>query len=713
MARGLTLSAGLTAFIALVLVHETYCTATANVTDQCTPSFCGNINISYPFRLMTDPKNCSDSRYELRCEKNHTAVLSIFGGKYYVKEIDYSAYTFRIVDSGIQNENYFSSPKYSLYRLGQYYFAQNDLSRWLPDNSRLNWIMIFMSCEKPVNTPLYLNTSTCIYNGEYSSNSSISHSKRYKYVTIGEVISMTVKDVKDSCKVEQTVMTSWPPQNDNPNISCTEVHNQLAYGFRLSWYPLICERICGRQRSCTIDELNRVQCDSKSTGLGLLVEGIDRLLMGEASISKRFNCKANAHVILFFVKNAGLGLLVEGINRLLMGEDGYILFSKVRFFLNIVVYKMLIFTHAAKMSLGAPCVVAFLIYKWRRRHLSMYDAVEEFLQSQNNLMPIRYSYSQIKKMTKGFEDKLGEGGYGSVFKGKLQSGHLVAIKMLGESKANGQDFISEVATIGRIHHSNVVQLIGFCAEGPRRALIYEFMPNSSLDKYIFIQEGRILLSIEKTYEISLGVARGIEYLHRGCDMQILHFDIKPHNILLDEKFTPKVSDFGLAKLYPTDKSIVSLTAARGTLGYIAPELFYKNIGGVSYKADVYSFGMLLLEMASKRKNFNEFADHSSQSYLPTWAYDQVSKGNEILMEDVVEEEKKIVKKMIMVALWCIQMKPSDRPSMNKVVEMLEGEVECLQMPSKPFLSSLGDVGDNLNPTCSSIQSGESSQSAQV
>ncbi|KAM4080202.1 hypothetical protein ACB094_09G174100 [Castanea mollissima] len=677
MARGLTLSAGLTAFIALVLVHETYCTATANVTDQCTPSVCGNINISYPFRLMTDPKNCGDSRYELWCEKNHTAVLSIFGGKYYVKEINYSAHIFRIVDSGIQNENYFSSPRYSLYRLNQYYYPRNDLSLWLPDgNTYLNRIMIFMSCEKPVNTPLYLNTSTCIYNGEYSSNSSISHSKRYKYVKIRE--EMSLKDVKDSCKVEQTVMTSWPLQNDSPNISCTEVHNQLAYGFRLSWHPLICERICG-WRSCRIDELKGVQCGGGKTGLGLLVEGIDRLLMEWLSQLYSSVFKGQTLDYGFYYPN----------------------------------YPYRLFTHAAKVSLGAPCVVAFLIYKWRRRHLSMYDAVEEFLQSQNNLVPIRYSYSQIKKMTKGFKDKLGEGGYGSVFKGKLQSGHLVAIKMLGESKANGQDFISEVATIGRIHHSNVVQLIGFCAEGPRRALIYEFMPNGSLDKYIFIQEGRILLSIEKTYEISLGVARGIEYLHRGCNMQILHFDIKPHNILLDEKFTPKVSDFGLAKLYPTDKSIVSLTAARGTLGYIAPELFYKNIGGVSYKADVYSFGMLLLEMASKRKNFNAFADNSSQIYLPTWAYDQVSKGNEILMEDVVEEEKKIVKKMIMVALWCIQMKPSDRPSMNKVVEMLEGEVECLRMPSKPFLSSLGDVGDNLNPTCSSIQSGESSQSAQV
>ncbi|XP_030936061.1 rust resistance kinase Lr10-like [Quercus lobata] len=191
-------------------------------------------------------------------------------------------------------------------------------------------------------------------------------------------------------------------------------------------------------------------------------------------------------------------------------------------------------------------------------------------------------------------------------------------------------------------------------------------------------------------------------------MQILHFDIKPHNILLDENFTPKIFDFGRVKLYLVDDSIISLTVARGTLGYMALELFYKNIGGVSYKVDVYSFGMLLLKMASRRKNFNALADHSSQIYFPTWVYEHVSGGNDITMADATEEEN-IVKKMIIVALWCIQMKPSDRCSMNKVVEMLVGEVEYLQMPSKAFLSSLANIGDNLNPTCLSIQSSESTQ----
>ncbi|VVA36709.1 PREDICTED: rust resistance kinase Lr10 [Prunus dulcis] len=330
--------------------------------------------------------------------------------------------------------------------------------------------------------------------------------------------------------------------------------------------------------------------------------------------------------------------------------------------------------HLVVTFMLAPFVIAFFIYTWRKRHSSMYSTIENFLHGDNNFLPI--------------------------------SGRFGAIKMLGKSKANGEDFISEVATIGRIHHFNVVQLVGYCVEGSKRALVYEFMQNGSLDKYIYSKEGSNLLSYKQMYDISLGVARGIEYLHQGCDMQILHFDIKPHNILLDENFVPKISDFGLAKLYPTDNSIVSLTAARGTMGYMAPELFYKNIGGVSYKADVYSFGMLLMEMGSKRKNLNARAEHSSQIYFPSWVYDQYKEGKELEMGDITEEEKKIVKKMVITALWCIQMKPSDRPAMNEVIKMLEGDVESLQMPPKPFLCPQEmpvDIHDNLNNTCSNIE----------
>uniref|UniRef100_M1B365 Protein kinase domain-containing protein n=1 Tax=Solanum tuberosum TaxID=4113 RepID=M1B365_SOLTU len=290
-------------------------------------------------------------------------------------------------------------------------------------------------------------------------------------------------------------------------------------------------------------------------------------------------------------------------------------------------------------------------------------------------------------MTRGFKEKLGEGGYGSVYKGKLQSGRDVAVKMLNKPKAGGQDFMNEVATIGRIHHVNVVGLVGYCVEGTKRALVYDFMPNGSLDKYISTsQEGSPLLSWQRKYHIILGVAQGIGYLHRGCDVQILHFDIKPHNILLDENFIPKISDFGLAKLYPTDNSIVTLTAARGTIGYVAPELISRSIGTISYKADVYCFGMLLMEMLDLKRHEVANEENSSQ-YFPYYIYDKFNKGKEIVVdEEANDDEKKMARKLALVALWCIQTNPIQRPSMSRLLEMLEGEVEVLEVPPQPLQS---------------------------
>ncbi|XP_062079956.1 rust resistance kinase Lr10-like, partial [Humulus lupulus] len=365
------------------------------------------------------------------------------------------------------------------------------------------------------------------------------------------------------------------------------------------------------------------------------------------------------------------------------------LYIRVTFLYTIILIILAVEILAPRTTIGISFIIGLVIYKWRRRHLSAYDVIEKFLQSQNNLIPIIYAYSEIKKMSKDFKIKLGEGGFGSVYEGTLRSGHFVAIKMLGKSKNSWQDFINEVSTIGRIHHVNVVRLVGFCVEGSKRALVYEYMPKGSLNNHIFLIDQEINNSLcdGKIFDISLGIARGIEYLHQGCDMQILHFDIKPHNILLDENFIPKISDFGLARLCPLENSIVSLTTVRGTTGYIAPKLFYKNIGGVSHKADVYSFGMLLIEMASRRKNLNTQAEHSSQMYFPLWVYDHVKKERKIVQEDITneEDEEEITKKMIVVALWCIQLKPCDRPSMSKVIEMLEGDVECLEMPPKPCL----------------------------
>ncbi|XP_047957074.1 rust resistance kinase Lr10-like isoform X2 [Salvia hispanica] len=343
-----------------------------------------------------------------------------------------------------------------------------------------------------------------------------------------------------------------------------------------------------------------------------------------------------------------------------------------------------------RFVVGFLCAMGFLIYKFRRRHWSAYEEIESFLQSDNNLSPIRYSYSDIKKMTRNFREKLGEGGFCSVYKGKLQSGHYVTVKLLGKTKINDKDFINDIGTIGRIHYVNVVQLVGYCAERSKRVLILNFMPNGSLEKYIFNPEKASLLDWDMKFKIAVGVARGIQYLHCGCDIKILHFDIEPHNILLDDKFVPKVSDFGLAKLCSVEKDTVLMTAARGTIGYVAPELINRSIGLVSHKADVYSFGMLLMEMAGVNKELRGNKDDSTK-YFPDWIYDCINKGKGIVIGEAennnIDDDnvigKSVLEKMTIVGLWCIQMNPDNRPLMNTVLEMLEGCVDDLKIPEHP------------------------------
>ncbi|RVW35706.1 Rust resistance kinase Lr10 [Vitis vinifera] len=284
--------------------------------------------------------------------------------------------------------------------------------------------------------------------------------------------------------------------------------------------------------------------------------------------------------------------------------------------------------------------------------------IEQFLEDYKALKPSRYSYADIKKITNHFKEKLGQGGYGTVYKGKLSSDVLVAVKILNNSKENGEEFINEVAIMGRIHHVNVVRLVGFCADGVKRALIYEFLPNESLEKYIFSKSIKdCSLSWEKLQNVALGIAKGIEYLHQGCDKRILHFDIKPHNILLDQNFNPKISDFGLAKLCSKEQSAVSMTTARGTMGYIAPEVLSRNFGNVSYKSDIYSFGMLLLEMVGGRKNIDVTMEKTSQVYFPEWVYNQLDQGEDVCIRIVEDGDTKIAKKLTIVGLWCIQWYP--------------------------------------------------------
>lgn len=317
--------------------------------------------------------------------------------------------------------------------------------------------------------------------------------------------------------------------------------------------------------------------------------------------------------------------------------------------------------------------------------------VKQFIKAYRSALLSNYSYNDIKKMTNCFKEKLGTGGYGNVYKGKFPDGRLVAVKVLEKTSNFSDNFINEVATIGRIHHFNIINLLGFCCDGSTRALIYEYMPNGSLGDLLSKEKANLSLKPARLVDIALGVAHAIEYLHNGCELRILHLDIKPQNVLLDPHFNPKVSDFGLAKAHSRNRSAVTMTGPRGTIGYIAPEIFMRSLGNPSHKSDVYSYGMLLLEMIGEKKHFKPTetpsGSNTTEAYFPEWIYDKLIQPEK---DDFVEEAEEdcIYRKMIMVGLWCIQINPKDRPSMTRVVEMLSSaSVEAIEMPPKPLFLS--------------------------
>ncbi|KAK8603162.1 hypothetical protein V6N13_085355 [Hibiscus sabdariffa] len=588
------------------------------------PTLCGNLSISYPFRLKTQPRNCAPKSCELVCENNR-AIFPAEHGNFHVQRISYTNQTFHLVDANLENDNC-SLPLVSLPfnatsggrfprvagTSNTYTYAGSGIVFDTYANEEIYVVKCSMKMNKSWSGVDYIDASRC--------SSSPPAADYFHYFLDGGTPN---SGFHPSCTVEARVPIS--ARNIN-GLSTLDIYKKLMKGVQLTWTPGLLEDDCPYWDSF----LNGLKSLSLVlVGLVFLyIQSIAAFILQGTSMEGALGSPPSKGLQSFFVAITGIILI--------------------------------------RTFLGICCLITLVIRNVRRRHLAMDEGIENFLQSQKNFMPIRYSYAEIKRITGGFKVKLGQGGFGTVFKGKLRSGKLVAIKLLNESTGNGQDFINEVATIGRIHHVNVVQLIGFCVEGKKQALVYDFMTNGSLDKVIF-STGSDSLSWEKMFEIALGI---------------------------DENFNPKVSDFGLAKLYSTDDSIVSLTAARGTIGYMAPELFYKNIGGVSYKADVYSFGMMLMEIVGRRKNLNTYADHASQTYFPSWIYDQFELGEKIELGNMTENENKLLRKMIIVAFWCIQTRPIHRPSMSKVLKMLESEVELLEIPPKSLVFSVDMSGND-------------------
>ncbi|XP_049376347.1 G-type lectin S-receptor-like serine/threonine-protein kinase LECRK2 [Solanum stenotomum] len=296
-----------------------------------------------------------------------------------------------------------------------------------------------------------------------------------------------------------------------------------------------------------------------------------------------------------------------------------------------------------------------------------------------------FSYKELEQATNGFKEELGTGAFSTVYKAVLddENGKVVAVKKLRNMVTEGEGeevFEAEVNSISRTNHKNLVQLLGFCNEGQHRLLVYEHMKTGSIAHLLF-KDSR--LSWSKRVQVAIDTAKGLCYLHEECSTQIIHCDIKPQNVLLDENLTAKIADFGMAKLLKKHQT-QTITRIRGTKGYVAPDWFRSM--PVTVKVDVYSFGVLLLELICCRKNYEQDVANENEMILLEWAYDCYRRNKLHLLvgddEEALEDIKRF-EKFLLVAIWCIQENLASRPNMKKVMLMLEGSVE-VSIPPDPF-----------------------------
>ncbi|XP_010243680.1 PREDICTED: probable LRR receptor-like serine/threonine-protein kinase At1g56140 [Nelumbo nucifera] len=342
----------------------------------------------------------------------------------------------------------------------------------------------------------------------------------------------------------------------------------------------------------------------------------------------------------------------------------------------------------------------FAIFYMRRRKRKGIHKDEEILAitPRANI----FSYVELRSATEDFnpKNKLGEGGFGAVYKGKLYDGRNVAVKQLSVVSPQGKDqFVTEIATISVVQHRNLVKLYGCCIEGDKRALVYEYLENKSLDKALF-GKTHLYLDWPTRYEICLRTARGLAYLHEESNPRIIHRDVKASNILLDADLNPKISDFGLAKLYDEKNTHIS-TRVAGTIGYLAPE--YAMRGHLTEKADVFGFGIVALEVLSGRPNADCSNLVTEKKYLLEWAWNLHEHHRELeLMDQTLEEfDESEACRLIRVALLCTQASPTLRPSMSRVVAMLSGDIEVGEVTYRPGYLTDWQLNDIISSQASS------------
>lgn len=349
------------------------------------------------------------------------------------------------------------------------------------------------------------------------------------------------------------------------------------------------------------------------------------------------------------------------------------------------------------VTLGVSTTVGFILLGlWWFKFRVVWREADDFIEHDVPGMPRRFSYREIKYLTENFNTKLGEGGFGSVFAGTLRDGEQVAVKRLDGLGHIKESFFAEVKSIGSIHHVNLVRLIGFCIEKSHRLLVYVFMENGSLDRWLF---GEVLLTWQHRKKIILDIAKGLNYLHVECHHKIIHLDIKPQNILLDENFNAKVSDFGLSKLIDRDQSRV-MTTLRGTPGYLAPE--WLN-GIITEKADVYSFGVVVLEIVCGKKVFD--LSRSEEDWYLLTLLRRKKEENRLL--DIVgvygDQDDEVygveAVKMLKLAAWCLQGDYTKRPSMSMAIKVLEEGMEVEDDLDYNFWGKPVKVDESYARTC--------------
>ncbi|KAL8505347.1 hypothetical protein ACS0TY_016550 [Phlomoides rotata] len=333
---------------------------------------------------------------------------------------------------------------------------------------------------------------------------------------------------------------------------------------------------------------------------------------------------------------------------------------------------------------AASLLLMFAVYyvcKRRRRQKNLED--DELVGIK--LRPYTFNYSELRAATDDFnqDNKLGEGGFGPVYKGVLGDGREVAVKQLSVKSQQGKtEFLAEIATISAVQHRNLVKLYGCCIDGDKRLLVYEYLQNKSLDQLLFGTGTKNLhLDWGTRYNICMGVSRGLAYLHEESRPRVVHRDVKASNILLDSDLTPKISDFGLAKLYDDKMTHIS-TRIAGTIGYLAPE--YAMRGRLTEKADVFSFGVVALEIICGRPN-SDTSLEDERIYILEWAWNLRENNREIELVDPTLQQYDVdeVKRIIGVSLLCTQASSSLRPAMSRVVAMLSGDVEVPTVTTRP------------------------------